>query len=220
MDMMRILQSLEQFLFEVMAWLVFYPRTMWFAITRPLQTMSYADGELDDADDDRYSDTLNPPLFLALTMALSIGVGQLFGKDEPDLPGLLRSTENLLAFDILLFSLFPLTHALRLLRRQGKPLDRKVLRSPFYQQCYVVAPFALLLGLSSDVAALGSPLAGAASTVLFVAASGWFLWVQTRWFKQQAGDSTGRSLVNALSATALALLLIVLFALVMVLAAI
>ena len=57
-------------LYELMVWFVFYPRTLWLALTAPLKLMDYADAELDDVDDDRYSDTLSPPIFLAITLGL------------------------------------------------------------------------------------------------------------------------------------------------------
>ena len=39
MDFMRILRSLEEFLYEVMTWLVFYPRTMWRALRHPIEML-------------------------------------------------------------------------------------------------------------------------------------------------------------------------------------
>lgn len=39
MDFMKIPKSLEEFLYEVMTWLVFYPRKMWLALRRPLVMM-------------------------------------------------------------------------------------------------------------------------------------------------------------------------------------
>lgn len=40
MDFMKILKSLEEALYEVMVWLVFYPFTMWQVMTRPGGTMA------------------------------------------------------------------------------------------------------------------------------------------------------------------------------------
>ena len=36
MDILRILRSLEEFLYEVMTWLVMYPRTLWRAVRNPV----------------------------------------------------------------------------------------------------------------------------------------------------------------------------------------
>jgi hypothetical protein len=41
MDFMRILQSLEEFLYEVMSWLVFYPRALWRTLRHPVAVAIY-----------------------------------------------------------------------------------------------------------------------------------------------------------------------------------
>ena len=35
MDLIRLLRSLEEFLYELVGWLVFYPRTLWRVLVRP-----------------------------------------------------------------------------------------------------------------------------------------------------------------------------------------
>ncbi len=211
MDFMRILQSLEQALFEVIAWLVFYPRTMWLAIRRPLAAMAYADDELDDRGEERYGDTINPPLFLVLTMGLSTAISNTLGTAGEDLDGLLAKDENLLAFDILLFSLIPLMFALRLVKRKGLKLDRTTLRPPFYQQCYVAAPYCLLLGLSGDVASLPGDTATMIGVGLIGLVTAWFLRVQVQWFATQLPDGTLRCAGHAVRAWLAAAFWIVLF---------
>lgn len=58
---MKLLKSLEELLYELVAWLVFYPLTMWRSVITPLRMMRYADIELSDRLDDQYDDTLSPP---------------------------------------------------------------------------------------------------------------------------------------------------------------
>ena len=74
MNFVQLLKSLDDLLYEVMSWLVFYPITMWRALTRPLKMMNYADTELSDAEDKQYDDTLSPPLFLLLSLFISHAV--------------------------------------------------------------------------------------------------------------------------------------------------
>ncbi|GGA00594.1 hypothetical protein GCM10010923_06450 [Blastomonas marina] len=213
MDFMKILKSLEQALYEVMVWLVFYPLTMWRVITRPGEMMAYADDELDDEDEDRYSDKLSPPIFLAITLALShlleIATGQ-FTRQE----GFLGDERNLLAFRMIVFSVFPLVLSVRLLRRQGIALDRKTLRPPFYAQCYVAAPWALVSGSAVLVAvslrgetveALGIALAAIAAACV------WYLALQARWFARMLSIGIwrgfGLAVLTFVQATVLVLLL-------------
>ena len=46
MPFLIFLKSFEVLLYEVMSWLVFYPRTMWRAVRHPLQMMERAEDEL------------------------------------------------------------------------------------------------------------------------------------------------------------------------------
>lgn len=71
MDFLKLIQSLDELLYEIMSWLIFYPVTLWRALTKPLKMMDYSEAELGDPADRQYSDTLSPPLFLLLTIALT-----------------------------------------------------------------------------------------------------------------------------------------------------
>lgn len=70
MNFFNLIQSLDDLLYEVMSWLVFYPVTLWRTLVRPLQMMDYSDVEQGDAADEQYTDTLSPPLFLLLSLIL------------------------------------------------------------------------------------------------------------------------------------------------------
>ena len=48
MDLMKLLKSFEELLYEVMVMLVFYPRTLWLSMRYPQRMMDYADTELGD----------------------------------------------------------------------------------------------------------------------------------------------------------------------------
>ena len=36
MNFLKLIQSLDELLYEIMSWLIFYPVTLWRALTRPL----------------------------------------------------------------------------------------------------------------------------------------------------------------------------------------
>lgn len=200
MDFIKLLRSLEELLYEVMVMLVFYPRTLWLTVRHPQRMMDYADTELGDVQSEQYVDTLSPPLFLMI----SLGIAHLFGQataTETDgtLPGLLANVENLLALRLVLFSLFPLLMALRLLSRLGIALDRKTLRPPFYSQCFITAPVAMAIGLFRSV----PDKPGLVALALVIV---WYLWQQARWFRDKLTISTARAWSLALSTAALAML--------------
>ena len=100
--------------------------------------------ELLKADEEQYSDTLNPPLFLLITLMLAYLVGR--GFVGPHVEVHVRcvsvdSTSKVLLFRGITFSIFPVLLALDLLRQQSKRIDRATLRSPFYGQSEIAAPF-------------------------------------------------------------------------------
>lgn len=49
MDFLKLIQSLDELLYEIMSWLVFYPVTLWRTLTKPLTMMTYSETELGDA---------------------------------------------------------------------------------------------------------------------------------------------------------------------------
>ena len=63
MDLLKILRSFEEFIFEATSWLIFYPMTLWRVLRDPLAAMDYSDREQADPDERR-----SPPLFLLATL--------------------------------------------------------------------------------------------------------------------------------------------------------
>lgn len=205
---MKLLKSFEELLYEVMVMLVFYPRTLWLSMRYPQRMMDYADTELGDVLSEQYTDTLSPPLFLLICLAISHGI---FISANPEgtsaLPDMLKQTENLLAFRLFLFSLFSLMMALRLLKSLGLTLDRETLRAPFYSQCFVTAPFAMALGLATSLPYLMGSGGRAAALILIVAAVIWYLHQQAQWFRGKLAISLPRAWLIAVSTATIATLI-------------
>ncbi len=177
---MKIIKSLELLLYELMVWLVFYPLTLARSVIHPLRLMVFSDDEIEQAEEDRYSDTLSPPIFLALTLGL-IHLVELAGGWNIQSGGFLADDRNLIAYRLVAFSLFPLMLSLRMLRSQGVVLDRKTLREPFYAQCFIAAPFAL--GVNSGVLAIAATRTFTTGLAIMLLAVIWYLAVQTAWFR-------------------------------------
>ena len=189
MDLMKWLNSLGDVLYEVMSWLIFYPVTFWRTVTNPLAMMAYSDLELHDSTEEQYDDTLNPPLFLVLSLLLAQGVDvTLRGGTNPiiadtsGLAGYISDNTTLLALRVILFSLFPLAMATRLLRTKGIKITRKRLKPAFYAQCYACAPFALFLGLGLSVIHMPVPGASAVGGALAGGSLIAYLTAETLWF--------------------------------------
>lgn len=190
MNFMAMLKSLDELLYEVMSWLIFYPVTLWRALTRPLAMMDYSDHELGQSDEEQYTDTLRPPLFLLLSLLLAHGLELVVVGDSPliaskrGLAALVTDDTSLLLMRLVIFSVFPLIFAARMVRLQHKGLTRNSLRRPFYAQCYAVAPFALVMSVAGILLQLHPLWAGITGLAVGAVALIVFGLVQARWFSQ------------------------------------
>ncbi|KTE37494.1 MULTISPECIES: hypothetical protein [unclassified Sphingopyxis] len=190
MNFFNLLQSLDELLYEVMSWLVFYPITLWRTLVRPLQMMDYSDSEQGDASDQQYTDTLSPPLFLLLSLIIVHAAEiALVGNDavvasKVGLSAFVSNNTDLIILRIVMYSLFPVMMATRMVRAQTLQVNRDTLRAPFYSQCYVAAVLAMMLGGAVILVKLAhdwSVLAGGALALFGLL---WFGFLQTAWFNQ------------------------------------
>lgn len=223
MNFSQLLNSIDELLYEIMSWLVFYPVTLWRILTRPLSTMEYADDELGQSEEEQYTDALSPPLLLLISLLIShmlelalLGDSSLVGARH-GIAALIDDDTSLLILRLIVFSLFPIVFATRMVMLQRRPLTRDTLRQPFYSQCYAAAPFALLISLAATLngyradgyLAEWAPLV--AVTCMTVAVV-WYLILQTRWFARMAGIGIVRAAGQALLAMFVSLVLLILVA--------
>lgn len=206
MDLMKILRSFEEFIFEAITWLVFYPLTLWRILRNPLATMDYSDREQADAEERRYDDTLSPPLFLLATIVLANLVSVAFHVPPPPeasplMHAIFGSQQNLVLFRSLAFSLIPLVAATTLLRHQGRRLSRETLRPPFYAQCYLAGVCAGCLSIGSTIFARPD-LPNVVGAAIMIGGGVWFVTVQSRWFARRLNLSIMRGFGLAVGAAA------------------
>ncbi|WP_156256474.1 hypothetical protein [Sandarakinorhabdus oryzae] len=210
MDFIGIIRSLEELLYEVMGWLIFYPRTLWRILIRPDAATRYSEDEQGDSPADRYADSLSPPLLLMITLVLTHALGIGIGMEAPKASGglgdaVVKSPQNLLMMRAMIFAIIPLVIAGLSLNKRGIAIDRQTLRMPFYSQCFLLTPFALMLQaglLFYRVPALGPP----AAVGLCLAGIAWFLWAQTQWVARRLQKRAASAFGWALVFTLLALL--------------
>lgn len=206
MNFVQWLRSLDDLLYELMGWLIFYPMTLWRVVRHPLQTMRYAEEQLALEPDRQYRGTVSPPIMLILTIVVIQGIGLAAGNgtssivtSKHGLAALVNDNTTLLLLRLVFFGLFALVLAARRLRRAGIAIDRDTLKPPFYAQCYAIAPFALFGsgGLTIAVSPFQIellPLIGAAAIlVAFV----FYNVVQVRWFSRELGQSHAHSFLDA-----------------------
>jgi len=217
MDFLKLVRSIEEFLYEAMTWLLFYPRTLWRCVRNPDWIIAYTDKELGESPGEQFTDLMSPPLFLIISIVIAHGLELALGQrlpatTSPLVSQIAASEQNLLIFRALMFSVFPLVMAAGLLHTRGTPIDRETLRSPFFLQCYLAAPFAVA---ASSAAALlrahGATLHILGGMLLALAVT-WFVVVQTRWLYRQLEVGWWRAFGLALRYLLLALLLVALLA--------
>ncbi|MGE8225359.1 MAG: hypothetical protein ACN6RK_06195 [Stenotrophomonas sp.] len=202
MDFLKILKSFEEFVYEALTWLVLLPRTLWRIVVSPRRMTSYAGAQLTSQSEARFSEAISPPLLLILCVLLSHFMDLAMRNPTPEpVAGLgamvLSSEQNLLLYRTIAFGVWSLVGAVYLLVRTHHPVDRDTLRAPFYEQCYLVAPFAFTMSISLTLIALERTWALLVAAVIFIAATGWFWLAQAAWFRARASLNPWRSLVAA-----------------------
>ena len=130
MPFLIFLKSFEVLLYEVMSWLVFYPRTMWRAVRHPLQMMERTEDELKLAPAEQFRDVISPPIFLLLTVIAAnsfevavVGNNALI-DDGVGLAAMITDNSSLILFRLIVFASLPVVAgvlALAAMRRPGRP---------------------------------------------------------------------------------------------------
>jgi len=222
MDFMKLLKSIEELLYELITWFVFYPLTFWRILTRPMAMLAYAQKELTEKDEEQFDDAVSPPILLLLTLVLlHVLEGALSPGTASALPGLLQDDRNLLVFRALAFSLFPLLYATIRLRVSGARLTRTTLKPDFYSQSYATVPFVLAMSLGMLLLAHSEALPGGWlwGGTLMLAGTGWYLAVETTWLSQTSQVSGLRAFLLTLGIFFAALVMLLLVAVAVALAA-
>lgn len=172
---MKWIKSLDELLFELMSWLVFWPVTLIRTALRPIATMRYADAQLKRPEDEQYDEALSPPVFLILTLIVSHLVGKALGmrdvilEDTHGLAAMVDNDTSAIALRLVMFASFPLVYAALVVGVRHRRLDRSSLKLPFYAQCYPAAVFAAVLSLAADISFLKIGPPGTSTAIILTA---------------------------------------------------
>jgi len=147
MDFMRLLKSIEELLYELISWVIFYPLTLWRIIRHPLATLGYAERELQQPEEQQFDDAVSPPILLLVSLGLVHVLSRTVLEDAPAMTGIFADERNLLAFRAIMFSMFPLLFSLIQLRVERARVTRSIFKPIFYAQCYATVPFVISLTL-------------------------------------------------------------------------
>lgn len=202
MDFLKLLRSLEEFLYELCTWFLFFPRTLYRVIVHPARMSAYVDAELRDKSDRQFDDAISPPMFLMLAVLVAHGVELLMHQQIVGTGALSRTVfgneESLLLYRSITFAIWPLVATVHMLRRSRIPMTRETLRRPFFMQCYLTAPFAVALSTSMVFVRLPGELSTHIGVAVSVLAFLWYLAVQAGWLKVALKRSWFNTLLSTL----------------------
>lgn len=190
MDFLKILKAFEDFVYESLTWLILLPRTLVRTLLHPNRMTVYVADELARGDEPRFKDAMSPPLMLILCVLIAhlfdLGARTQSTSDSATLAGLiLGSEQTLLLYRTIAFGVWALAGSAYVLIRSGQPVDQDTLRQPFYEQCYLVSPFALLLSISVSITLMARPWSDGVSALLTVFTFLWFWSAQVGWVRRR-----------------------------------
>ena len=210
MDLTRLLQALEEFIYEIACLTILIPKTFFLLSFRPARVHAYVTGELAKPKEERFDGFASPLLFWLVTgmfpnfVILSIFATQpairtLVSDDYFISQFLSLSVENrFVALSALAVSV-PLAFAIAIARAQKSETSRTSLREPIYAQCYCLAPVLLAcvpVWYLVEASARGRhPEITYFSQAYFYALAAWLIWVELALFRDHLQIGWGRSFV-------------------------
>jgi hypothetical protein len=182
------LKSFEDLLYEMMSWMIFYPRTLWRCTRHPLAMMARGERELSRPPDDQFADVLSPPIFLLLTVLIAlvfqvalVGNSKVIDLDS-GLASLIQDNTSLILFRIVAFASLPMIASAFALRVLHRPLDRVTLQPMFYAQSFATTPAVFLYSSAATLSRLAAPAADVTAGLFLLAATIFYFAVEARWF--------------------------------------
>jgi hypothetical protein len=151
MDLTKLLQALEEFIYEIACLAVLIPKTFFLLSFFPARVHAYVTGELSRPKEERFDSFASPLIFWLVTGILpNFAVLSIFAN-QPVIRSLIPpdymmsqilslSVENrFVALSAFAVSV-PLAFAITIARAQKSETSRNSLREPIYAQCYCLAP--------------------------------------------------------------------------------
>lgn len=171
MDFLKLIQSLQDLIFEMVVWALLIPKTIFRTIFRPAWMVTYVNQEFEKPADEQFDEYMPPALFFLAMAVIPSALLTWAQNMEFDLIESLRQLNetNLLtsAFTTLISILIYLVW-IKWLNKH--PVKRSGLKRLFMIQCYLVTPPQLIyvLFLFFNLGAVGSLGVSLLGTALLV----------------------------------------------------
>lgn len=83
MDLIRLLRSLEEFLYELVGWLVFYPRNLWRVLVHPGEVAHYTRREFSKDPEQRFAEAISPRADVDSVSGAGARIGNVYAHRSP-----------------------------------------------------------------------------------------------------------------------------------------
>lgn len=154
MNFVRILQSIEELLYDLALWIIFIPKTFIKVVFQPKWAQPYIVGEWEKEVSERYDGYVSPILFWAVICVIPYlfmvdlvnSIYQAHGSQEGFFAKVSVLSLEAEFFSVSLFLISgPLAFSLGIQRTRRKSIGRKSMQRVFYTQCICFAPAYLFL---------------------------------------------------------------------------
>ena len=148
MTQFKILQALEEVIFEIMAWIMLLPKTFVQVIFKPRETVQYVNDEWKaEKPENRFDEFLSPVFFWIIVAVLPLTYALLSEKDLQQSGFLAIFLENKIISGAGIASLLLMTYLTWIELVNDRPIRKSALQRMFYIQCYITSPAVLIITL-------------------------------------------------------------------------
>ena len=147
MTQLKILQALEDAIFEIMAWIMLLPKTFIRVIFTPINAINYVNDEWGKKPEDRFDEFISPIFFWIIVAVLPLTYILLSEKDFQQGGILVVFLENKIFLGAGIASLLLFIYLMWIELINNRPIRKSALKRMFYVQCYITSPAVLIITL-------------------------------------------------------------------------
>jgi hypothetical protein len=170
MDFVKLIQSLQELVFEIVVWILLLPKTLFRALVRPDLMVKYVNSELQKEPEKQFDDLVSPVLFYLLLAVIPAAFYTWTGQETTGQVGPLSPlTENNVLASAITTSISLLIYLVWIEGLNRRPLRRSGLRRLFFIQCYLVTPAQLIYTLLlTSLGTMNPILVGLLGTIVLI----------------------------------------------------
>ncbi len=154
MDLFKVIQSIEDLLYQVATWIFLVPKTLIKVIISPSWAHQYVLEEFEKESSEQFEEYISPIIFLIVGAVLPVFIISALDQESSKIAIyklLAPKIENKFYIHAFMWAIGPLSFSYVHLREHKKPITRKTIKPFFYSQCFIITPIALLMCIQSGL---------------------------------------------------------------------